>query len=438
MLEPNSIFLLISTVTMLLVTNIFQILAANREAQSPVRTAVQLKATLKGHSKSIIAIAFSPNGEIVATGSEDGAVRLWSVHTGEPQATIVGADKYFWMELKWSPDGQKLAICGTRRRGESVETQVWDTRTGASQPILIRRFSKVYLIEWSPDGRTLLTIGEKSKVMLWDAESGNLKVTLEPESPSYKTENAYFVAGGQRVLITSKAQPSKLWDAATGKLITTLLPNEEIPSKNYPSPAVPFFSPDRRLLVSSNVRLLDGATGQLISTLKDVGNPLAFSPDGNMLLTVKYDPQEKISHRQSYLTLWEVAKGRSRVNFRVPEGIRDVYWSPDGKTIVILGFDFNTRLVDTYIGYEKARLPYGTCLPDQLFGSDGCEPFTFSLDGQVLMKLKEPIKLWSANNGELIAVIESARLPAIFSPTDKRMLVTRGKDKKTALLWSVV
>ena len=68
-------------------------------------------------------------------------------------------------------------------------------------------------------------------------------------------------------------------------------------------------------------------------------------------------------------------------------------------------------------------------------GSDGCEPIKFSADGAVLLKEIEPIKLWDTKTVSIIAVLKSAHLPAVFSPTNSQLLATRSEDKKSVLLW---
>jgi WD40 repeat protein len=121
--------------------------------------------------------------------------------------------------------------------------------------------------------------------------------------------------------------------------------------------------------------------------------------------------------------------------FQVPESIREIIWSPDGKRMAIVGLTFNTRLIDAATGRENGQLPYGNCWPWTLIGSDGCEPIKFSADGEMLLKGKEPIKIWDAKTVSLIKVLKAARLPAVFSPTNGQLSATRSEDKKSVLLW---
>lgn len=435
--------------------------SSNNERQPQLMPVVRLKATLAGHKKSITEIAFSPDGETIATGSEDGTVRLWSTRTGKHKALIVGADKYAWVQLIWSPDGRKLATNSSHNRDENRKTQVWDAGTGELKATLGAEISRDYLSAWSPDGRTLLTGSSGGTAKLWDAETGRLKAMLEQEPPLLKQTNSvlksllkdqrlyddsyvngYFVAGGQTILTTSYHQPPKLWNAATGELKAILKRADTTPDKSYFYYSSDLLSPDKQLLVwhdSSGTVLLDAATGQPKYTLGDIGRLVAFSPDGRTILTVKRHDTVRLRGNSDQLYLRDVATSQIRLAFeKIPEGADRSFWSPQGETIAVIGeARTKTRLLDARTGRVKARLPYQGCTPDTLFGSNGCEPFIFSADGRVLLKLKETLKLWSANTGELIAALGSARLPAAFSPTDRSLLATRGRDKKTLLLWEV-
>jgi WD40 repeat protein len=189
------------------------------------------------------------------------------------------------------------------------------------------------------------------------------------------------------------------------------------------------------LLLSGNVNLHEAATGRLLTTIEDGDSLISFSPDENSVLTVRYDAEKKLSHRQSYLSLRRIDSGQELSMFQVPEGIREIVWSPDGKTLAIVGLSFSPRVIDALSGRENGRLPYGNCWPWTMFGSDGCEPLRFSADGAIVLKEKEPLKLWDAKTVSLVAELKSAHLPASFSSTG--VLATASADRKSVLLWRV-
>src|SRR5712692_3727854 len=97
------------------------------------RAALRLIATLSGHIKNIITESFSPDGKTIATGSEDGTVRLWDAQTGQERATLNIKSKPRTLQLEWSPDGKRLAV-KHNYGGEGI--QIWDLRADRLQATL--------------------------------------------------------------------------------------------------------------------------------------------------------------------------------------------------------------------------------------------------------------------------------------------------------------
>jgi WD40 repeat protein len=125
---------------------------------------------------------------------------------------------------------------------------------------------------------------------------------------------------------------------------------------------------------------------------------------------------------------------------QIPHGSSRVYWSPDGKSVIVQGSGrTRSRLFDLATGRVKAKLPYGSCTGDSWFGyDDDCNRFIFNLDGSVFVKEKNPVKLWSARTGQLLTELKSARVPLLFSPTDKALFVTSSKDGSIVFLWEIL
>jgi len=398
-------------------------------AQQTLGSSAEVVATLRGHTRSILQIEFSHSGEIVASSSGDGTVRLWTTITGESLLTIAGDRDSEISNMNWSSDDRSLAI--TYRSKESWRLGVWEVPTG--QPIFSQRFQDISLLECSPDGRTFLTLDHELGLQIWDVNSKQLTHTLTPALTTTEPFTVSFVANGQRILTASVGKAIQLWDVATGKLIHTYPANTY--SSRHPSKDVPLGSLDKRFLLSGDMNIYETDSGRLITSITQGKTPISFSPDGKTVLTVSYDTAEKSGHRQSYLSTRKVDDGEALTAFEVPEGIDDIFWSPDGKTIAIIGLEFHPRVIDAVTGREYGRLPYGNCWPWTMYGSDGCEPIKFSADGAMLLKEKEPIKLWDTKTVTMINVLKAAHLPAVFSPTNGQLLATRSEDKKSVLLW---
>ena len=411
--------------TILAITLLFS-LTTSLHAQNP--SSVELTKTLSGHTKSIQEIVFSPRGELLAASSNGGTVRLWNVASGEPLGTIVGEKNAETAKLSWSDDERRLAI--TYRLKKSSELVMYEI-SATRLPEVVHRFPVVDFVEWSSDNRTFLAWDQQMSLKLWDAATGQSTHTLTPQVLKDKLLIAGFVADGLRVLTGSLDGPVELWDAGTGKRIETYAPNTDFYSPSLKNVEVPLFSFDRRFFISGNTQLYDASSGKLLTSIKHA-TPISFSPDRKTLLTVHYDHVSK-SSRKSYLTLRTITDDRKVSTFVIPDGIANIYWSPDGRKIAVVGYDFDTRLIDAATGRENGR-PYENCWPWQLCGSDGCEALRFSADGTLLLQDKEPIKLLETESVSLVKELKTAKLPAVFSPAG-RLLATRSKDKRSVLLW---
>jgi WD40 repeat protein len=397
-------------------------------AQQPAGGSAEVVATLGGHTKSIDQIEFSHSGELIAASSRDGSVRVWRAVTGESLTTITTNKNSFIYQMAWSSDDRRLAITYIVKK--SWQLVVWDV--ASSQPPTI--FKDIEFVEWSPDGDTFLALDDKLNLQVWDVISREVTQTFTPAISPSKQFTISFVANGQRILTAAEGEPFQLWDVATGKLVNTLPPNIAVPNASDTSHFLSAVSLDKRFLISDKANIHETDTGGLITPI--VGSsPVAFGPDGKTVLTIRFDGDDKYRHRQSYLSIRKIDNGEELMAFRVPEGISKLIWSPEGKTLAIEGFEFNTRVIDVATGRENGRLPYDNCWPWTPFGSDGCEPTRFSADGKMLLKEKEPLKLWDTRNVSLITVLKGAHSPAIFSPTDGQILATRSEDKKSILLW---
>ena len=414
------------------VTLLAPLLSGQILAQQVAGSSVELVGTFRGHTKTIQDIQFSHNGEMLATNSDDRTVRLWSTANGQQLATITGDKGTEPFALSWSPDDRRLAI--TYRGKKSWALAIWEVPPG-QQPVISQRIEETYLYEWSPNGLTFLTLDQQLALNVWDVGSGKLLHQMLPALPKDQIANVSYVANGWRIMTASENGPIQLWDVATGKLVAAFPPSASFPGVTYLSPKVPLISLDKRLLLSDSVNLYEAETGQLLKTLKGEGNPVSFNPQGDAVLTIRNQDEKTIFDGKHFLSLRKIDSGQELAVFQIPVGISDIYWSPDGRTIAIVGLEFHTRLIDTATGRENGRLPYGNCWPWQLCGSDNCEPLQFSADGALLLKEKEPIKLWDTQNAALVQILKSTHLPAAFSPVDGQILATSSADKKSVLLW---
>ena len=299
-----------------------------------------LAATLTHGSRwlTVYAVAFSPDGHLLASGLEDAGTQLWDSTTGHQLRTL-HPDATFWSEMTgpvhavaFSPDGRLLASAG----GDET-VRLWDPATGQHRRTLTGHARGIWGVAFSPDGRPLASASEDKTVRLWDPATGQHRRTLTGHARGIWS--VAFSPDGP-LATASEDKTVRLWDPASGQHERTLVGHAG------PVNAVAF-SPDGRLLATASddktVRLWDLAAGERGRTLMGplMGHTawvrsVAFSPDGRLLASASDDKT---------VWLWDPATGQHQRTLTGHVGpVRSVAFSPDGRLLASAGDDGTVRL----------------------------------------------------------------------------------------------
>ena len=333
-------------------------------------------ALLTGHRRSVYSVAFSPDGETLASGSSDDTIRLWDVVTGEHKETLTGhADTVY--SVAFSPDGETLAS------GSSDDTiRLWDAMTGEHKETLTGHRRSVYSVAFSPDGETLASGSSDDTIRLWDVVTGEHKETLTGHADT--VYSVAFSPDGETLASGSSDDTIRLWDVVTGEHKETLIGHAD----TVYSVA---FSPDGETLASGSsddtIRLWDAVTGEHKKTLTGHTSnvkSVAFHPDGRVLASGSSDHT---------ISLWDAVIGEHKETLTGHDGtVYSVAFSPDGRTLASGSSDRTIRLWDAVTGEHNHTLTEPR---------DSVYSVAFSPDGRTLASGSwERIHLLDAVTGE--------------------------------------
>jgi eukaryotic-like serine/threonine-protein kinase len=293
-------------------------------------TSTQGCRTFPGHRGVINAVAFSPDGQSVATGGADETLVLRRVTDGHVHWEAPHPGKWKGIiAVAFSPDGRQIA---SATRDEAV--RLWDAKTGAATRKLPQPGATC--VAFSPDSRHLATAAFDGLVKIWDAHSGVEMRSIQVIDGALW--GIGFSPDGSHLATAGRGGQLVVYDAENGRRVTTI-------SGHVGEVTALAYCPTRPVIATASgdriIRLWDARTGREMSKLQGHNlkiTAITFSPDGDRVASASDDGTVRI---------WDSVTGREVLAISAPRGgMECVSFSPNGAWLATAGWDSIVRLWD--------------------------------------------------------------------------------------------
>jgi WD40 repeat protein len=380
------------------------------------------------HGGEIRALAFAPNGKLLASASanrQDPTIRLWDVQTGREAMTLKG-HKGMVAHLAFLPGGDAKAPAILVSGGGDSTIRFWNVKTGAELPQVINHPGPVAALAISPDGKKIATGSASAKqVFLWDTTSGNELRRWEAHEHGVvglcfgSLGKTLASAGGiMRTLRGGGPRDDKtlaLWDSGSGKLL------KHFTGHDFEVTGI-VLSPDGKILIAGGPFYRGGSpvwwdteTGKKLHNARTSCYGIALTPGDKTIAVADMN--------EIHFFDVETAAPQQPLRHKHRVFVKAMAFSPDGSTLATGGDEGRIVLWDARRRTQKG---------DDKSPSHDVRSVAVSRDGTAILTLGgDGAVLWDRSNGRVLRKLEPAEdkrprpaASASFLPDQRTLLLT--------------
>ncbi|KAF9917415.1 hypothetical protein BX616_001084 [Lobosporangium transversale] len=412
-----------------------------------------LKHMLEGHTDAVRSVAYSPDGKQIATGGNDAIIRLWDATSGQQLKALMG--EFRIDQIVYSPNSQEIVTCCD----QYLSLPVWDARSG-QKLCELEHDKRVCGIQYSPDGKFAASF-TSFKVFLRNMQTRQTIHTLEGHSSSI--QDVKYSPNGEQIATCSWDTTVRLWDVKSAQLMNIFYGHSNLIYRVAYSPSghqVASFSRDGTVRLwdsqpqhstyalhshpKSSRRTGISPDGQQITSFSGdgmhvddarTGQPIYVlqSPDGNASY-IKYSPDSQLLasyHESLRVYLWDAQSGQIIRTLEVQGEQGDVVYS----------LDFSATSRQMICGHFNGKVTMWDTQTGELIRTlqshdKRVEHVVFSPNGRQIASYDNYIlRVWTAQTGALQYEITIESFRPMYSPDSRKLVLNHGVYSGIFRIW---
>lgn len=275
----------------------------------------------------ILSLAWSSDGTRIVTAGDDNQAHVWDASTGNLLSNLIGHQDPIW-GVAWDPTNRRIVTASMDRTA-----RIWDAETGIQLWILAGHPNRILSVSWSPDGERIATGGTDGSIRVWTSEPPPPVRILSTED-SRAVEAVAWNPAGDKVVVADFNGMATIWSVKSGQLLQTIVGDHGEISAILWHPFQPWILLGSSSDTGSIITIWDVETAEKVTEIttsvigdRFFGTRFSLNPNGSLVA---------ILNGSATVTIQDIITGAIVAQIDSTEGIPEaVSWSPDGTYLAI-------------------------------------------------------------------------------------------------------